>query len=288
MHPLVAYSRVFNFVEVNTTFYEIPKIESVKAWRKIAPNNFTFSVRCNKKLTHELEFNSVPENFEILGKMTEICNVLKSEFLHFQTPPSFDFDRTNTEKLKNFFESVDKTDIRFVLEPRTRKPLNPLFVKVLEDQNIIHCVDLLKGKLPIYKSNILYTRLFGKGYHNIYQPLDSELKNVYNIASGKEFKKAVITVHSNRMFKDAGRFKIYKETGEFPKVTKSVGVDSLAEVLGEDAIFPSSKQELINHQGWKVIDLTPSKRVHARNLLQELPEKTYYGIQDITQALGDL
>ena len=130
--------------------------------------------------------------------------------------------------------------------------------------------------------------LFGKGYHNIYQPLDSELKNVYNIASGKEFKKAVITMHSNRMFKDAGRFKIYKETGEFPKVTKSVGVDSLAEVLGEDAIFPSSKQELINHQGWKVIDLTPSKRVHARNLLQELPEKTYYGIQDITQALGDL
>jgi hypothetical protein len=117
--------------------------------------------------------------------------------------------------------------------------------------------------------------------------LDSELKNVYNIASEKEFKKVMIIMHSNRMFKDAGRFKIYKETGEFPKVTKSVGLDSLAEVLREDAIFPSSKQQLINHQGWKVIDLTPSKRVHASDLLQRIPEKTYYGIKDITQALGD-
>jgi hypothetical protein len=157
---------------------------------------------------------------------------------------------------------------------------------MLEDQNIIHCVDLLKGKLPIHKSEILYTRLFGKGYHNIYQPLDSELKYVYKMASQEGVKKAVITMHSNRMFKDAGRFKIYKETGEFPKVTKSIGVDSLAEVLREDAIFPSSKDELINHQGWKVIDLTSSKRIHASDLLQKMPKKTYYGIQDIIQALG--
>jgi hypothetical protein len=90
-------------------------------------------------------------------------------------------------------------------------------------------------------------------------------------------------MHSNRMFKDAARFKIYKESGKFPMVTKSVGVDSLAEVINEDAIFPSSKEELISRHGWKVIDLTATNRVRALDLLQKLPEKTYYRVDDIVQ-----
>jgi hypothetical protein len=158
---------------------------------------------------------------------------------------------------------------------------------MLQDLNIIHCVDLLKVKEPAYLNDILYTRLFGKGHHNVYQPLDSELKQIYETTSQEDVKKAVVTSHSVRMFKDAARFKIYKETGEFPMVTKSTGIDSLIEVLKEDARFPSNKNELINHLGWKVIDLTPKKRVHASDLLQKLPEKTYYDIDDIVQMLGD-
>jgi hypothetical protein len=155
------------------------------------------------------------------------------------------------------------------------------------DLNLIHCIDLLKGIEPAYRSDILYTRLFGKGTHNIYQPLDSELKQVAQIASKEGTKKAVITMHSNRMFKDAARFKIYKEKGEFPMVTKSTGLNSLAEVLREDAKFPSTKTELLDHQGWKLIDLTSQERVRASDLLQKLPEKTYYRISDIVQLLGD-
>jgi hypothetical protein len=89
------------------------------------------------------------------------------------------------------------------------------------------------------------------------------------------------------MFKDAARFKIYKETGEFPQVTKSTGIDSLIEVLREDARFPSSKTELIDHQGWKIIDLTSTQRILAKKLLQKLPDKTYNGIGDIIHTLGD-
>jgi uncharacterized protein YecE (DUF72 family) len=65
IHPLAAYSRAFDFVEVNSTFYEIPKIKRVESWRRIIPPDFEFSVRCNKNLTYELKFESVPETFEI-------------------------------------------------------------------------------------------------------------------------------------------------------------------------------------------------------------------------------
>ena len=287
VNPLEAYSRAFNFVEVNSTFYEIPKMKMVEYWRKRVPEDFEFSVRCNKMLTHELMFESVPEAFRILDTMVRICEILKAEILHFQTPPSFTYNKINGKKVKDFFKSTKLNNLRIALEIRSPILLDPSFVKTIQDLNIIHCVDLLKGIKPAFQSDILYTRLFGKGHHNIYQPLDIELKQIDKAASKEGIKKAVITMHSNRMFKDAARFKIYKETGEFPMVTKSTGINSLAEVLKEDARFPSNKTELLNHQGWKIIDLTPNKRVHASDILQKLPEKTYYTIDDIVQTLEE-
>jgi uncharacterized protein YecE (DUF72 family) len=34
MHPLQAYSKAFNFVEVNSTFYEIPPLKVAASWRR--------------------------------------------------------------------------------------------------------------------------------------------------------------------------------------------------------------------------------------------------------------
>ena len=287
MHPLKAYSQAFNFVEVNSTFYEIPKMNTVKSWRKTVPENFEFSVRCNQILTHELMFESVPKAYEILDQMVKICKILKAEILHFQTPPSFEYDSTRIEKIKNFIASANLDKVRITLEPRTSTPIKSDFVNMIKKLNIIHCVDLLEVTEPAYDNDILYTRLFGNGYHNIYQPLDCELRQIDQTASREGIKKAYVTSHSVRMFKDAARFKIYKETGDFPMVTKSTGIDSLVEVLKEDARFPTNKTELINHQGWKIVDLTPSRRVHASDFLAKLPEKTYYGMDDIVQILGN-
>jgi hypothetical protein len=42
---------------------------------------------------------------------------------------------------------------------------------------------------------------------------------------------------------------------------------------------------LIDHQGWKVVDLTLDKRVHLSELLSKIPEKTYCDVAEVTQAL---
>jgi len=284
--PLSVYSRAFNFVEVNSTFYEIPKLESVKSWRRKVPADFTFSVRCNQILTHKLGFEPVRESYEIYEKMEKICEILKSEFIYFQTPASFHYTKNNVKKIQDFFSSINSKTIRPVLESRDSEPLTENFVDTLKELDIVHCVDILKEVEPCYKSDVIYTRLFGKGYHNIYQPLDSELENVYRTCSREGTKKAVIVSHSNRMFKDAARFKIYKETGEFPQVTRSTGVESIIEVLSEDTIFPVTKKDLVDQQGWKLFDLLSHKRAHIADVLNDLSEKTYYGIRDIIQELG--
>jgi len=150
---------------------------------------------------------------------------------------------------------------------------------------MIHCIDLSKDEEPAYKSDILYSRLFGKGYHNIYQPTDLELKEIDRKVIKEEPKTAIINFHFIRMYKDAARFKIYQKTRKFPMVTKFTGISSLEEVLTEDAHFPSNKQYLMDHQGWKLVDMTVDKRVYASDLLQRLPEKTYNSVTEVIKML---
>jgi uncharacterized protein YecE (DUF72 family) len=285
LHPLAAYSQAFNFVEVNSTFYKIPDLRRVSSWRRMVPSDFEFSVRCNQKLTHDLRFQNTEETFQVLERMIAICKVLNSEFLHFQTPPSFQPSKSNGKIIGDFFSTINLGEIRPIIEIRSQNPLDSNFAEVLRELNFVHSVDLLKGEEPTYRADLLYTRIFGKGFHNIYQPLDSELREVDRVASQGNHKKAVITMNSNRMFKDAARFLIYKETGDFPMVTKSTGVNSLAEVLSEDAKFPSTKKDLVDRQGWKVIDLSREERVRASHLLDKLPDKTYYSIDEIVEVL---
>jgi uncharacterized protein YecE (DUF72 family) len=286
LHPLVAYSKAFDFVEVNSTFYEIPSLKLVESWRRLVPPNFEFAVRCNRALTHKYKFQPILEAFQVLKRMAIICNTLEAKVLHMQTPATFQPIKTNVDLIRNFFSSADLKGVRVALEMRSSgRSLNPGLVKVMQDYNMVHCVDLSKDEEPAYESDILYSRLFGKGPHNIYQPTDEELRKINRKASRGKHKTVAVSFHFVRMYKDAARFKIYKETGKFPMVTKSTGLDSLTEVLREDAKFPSSKEELIRHQGWKLIDLTEDKRVHATYMLEKLPEKTYNSVDEVVQTL---
>jgi hypothetical protein len=104
-------------------------------------------------------------------------------------------------------------------------------------------------------------------------------------ASSGSFEKVAMSFHFVRMYKDAARLKIYKQTGKFPNITKSVGLYSLDEILSEDAHFPMTKQELIYSQGWKLFDMTKDRRMHASDLLTKLPERTYSNINEVIEGL---
>jgi len=94
-----------------------------------------------------------------------------------------------------------------------------------------------------------------------------------------------MSFHFVKMYKDAARMKIYKQTGKFPKVTGSTGIASLEEILSEDAKFPATKQELVQNQGWKLFDYTPTERIHASRFLEKLPDRIYAGIDDVKEKL---
>jgi len=146
-------------------------------------------------------------------------------------------------------------------------------------------VDLSKVQRPAYTNEVLYTRLFGQGYKNIYQFDDEEFKNILHKTQVSGSKSAFLNFHGVRMYKDAARMKIFKETESFPQLTKNIGINSLIDVLNEDAIFPTTKNQIIEEQGWKVYDHTKNLHIHAWIPLSKVPSKIYERMNDLVDEL---
>ncbi len=279
---LKAYSEHFNFVEVNYTFYKYPSCRMVERWRQNTPENFTFTMRCHQDLTHRVGLKPVSNAYIVFDRMMEIHRTLNASFLHLLSPPSYVFDDSRIQDAKDFFSTVNSKRIQLAWEVRSQ--MTSKLASLMRDFEIVSSVDLSTEE-PVWKSDVIYTRLFGKGKHNVYQFTDEELVKIDQKILKAKPRTAIVAYHGVRMNSDASRFKVYKETGRFPTVTEFTGVDSAKAVLQEDAKFPSTKAELIEHQGWKIVDLRSDKRVHLASLLSKLPDKTYSSIQEVLEGL---
>ncbi len=86
---LAEYASVFNTVEGSTTFYAIPSEASVTAWDKAAPEDFRFSFKLPKLITHELKLQrcdlSVTRFFERIEPLHNRMGPIM-----IQLPPGFD------------------------------------------------------------------------------------------------------------------------------------------------------------------------------------------------------
>ncbi|MGA3290221.1 MAG: DUF72 domain-containing protein [Candidatus Bathyarchaeia archaeon] len=86
---LKAYSEIFNFVEVNNTFYQYPPIRAVESWRRIVPREFTFSLRCHQDLTHKIGLKPVDKAYEVFYKMKQYAEILRTPYLILETPVGY-------------------------------------------------------------------------------------------------------------------------------------------------------------------------------------------------------
>jgi uncharacterized protein YecE (DUF72 family) len=282
---LKAYSEVFNFVEVNYTFYEYPDLHMVEQWRRTVPFDFTFSVRCHQDLTHRIGLKPVDEAYEVLGKMRIFCDILESPFLVLETPASYVINHEEAKQVRDLFSSFNFRGVNLVWEMRA--PITKDALDLMRDFNMIECVDL-SINAPSVELDIVYSRLFGRGKHNIWQFTDDELLTIDHEVESIQPRIAALSYHGVKMNMDAARYMQYKKTGSFVPITDFIGVDSARAILFEDTPFPISKSELIENQGWKVFDLTLDKRVHLAELLGDIPDKTYNSVDEVADALEEV
>ena len=280
---LKAYSSAFDFVEVNSTYYEYPSPWTVSQWRRIVPKDFEFALRCHKDIVEAFRSKRGPTISVVVGRMETICRTLHASVLAVLLPG----DRLEEERLAAGLDELLSTfsanETRVAVEFRGGPPTDRV-LKLIEKNDAIQCVDISREQ-PRYDLDILYTRLFGNGQDIIYEFDDDELRNIASKASAPKFEKSILAFHGVRMYRDAARLKAFLKAGDFPTITGQVGLDSLRTVLEEDARFPAEKAELVNLQGWKLFDLNPKKRVRAREYLSKLPDETYSSLDSIISSL---
>jgi hypothetical protein len=214
--------------------------------------------------------------------MLRYCEILKAPFLVLETPVGYAMNKQEVKNARDFFSSSNLGGVRIVWE--IRAPLTSSVSDFMQDFSIVHSVDLSRAE-PFFDSDVVYSRLFGKGLHNIYQFTDEELIEIDEKANKPGVKIVALSYHGLRMNTDAARFVHYKKTGEFMPATPFTGVESIRAVLSEDAKFPSSRKELAAHQGWKVVDMSANRRVRLHELLSKISDKTFGSVDEVVAAL---
>jgi len=54
------YSKFFNFVEIDSTYYTIPSRFAVRAWKDKTPSDFKFTLKFPKIITHKKNSRMCP------------------------------------------------------------------------------------------------------------------------------------------------------------------------------------------------------------------------------------
>ena len=152
------YSKSFDTVEVNTTFYHFPSEKTLKNWYKQVPKKFLFSVKANQLITHRKRLHECKDLLRIFFQGTKILKEKLGPIL-FQLPPSF---KQNTERLSDFI-SLLKSNLKYVFEFRNDTWFNDETYAILKKANIALCITDLGGKLSPLEvtASFVYIRLHG-------------------------------------------------------------------------------------------------------------------------------
>jgi uncharacterized protein YecE (DUF72 family) len=110
------YARVFDTVEIDSSFYAIPTEASVQSWRARAPEGFQYSLKLPREITHERRLYESGEPLKrfcerIVGLEEKLASVL------IQLPP--DFSPRSYDAIERFVPLLP-TGISFAVEFRDR------------------------------------------------------------------------------------------------------------------------------------------------------------------------
>lgn len=185
------YAEHLNSLELNVTFYRFPTLELMQGWYKKSPENFIFSVKAPRIITHYKQFIDCKE---LLNDFYNVCEIgLKNKLgcLLFQLPPSIQFSEG---KLEEIVESLHP-GFRNVIEFRHVSWWNKKVFDILSDQKITFC-SVSHPTMPasiITTTPIIYVRLHGvpKMFYSDYK--FEELEKLFSIIEDKKnIKKAYV------------------------------------------------------------------------------------------------
>lgn len=137
------YSRHFKTVEINSSFYHEIRDTTYINWYEKTPDNFIFSVKINRFITHIKKLNDPRESWErFIGN----ANSLKEKLgpILFQLPPNLEADK---ERIENLLKIVPKK-YKIAIEPRHPSWFSDEVYEILKKYNAVMVIAESGGRWP--------------------------------------------------------------------------------------------------------------------------------------------
>lgn len=154
------YSKVFDYVEIDSTFYRIPNQFMARRWHRATPDNFRFTVKMPGVITHKKRLRDVENELEIFFK---VMNPLHDKVLCLliQLPPSMQV-KEGMHKLEQLIPILD-SKFRYTVEPRHSSWFIDEAYDFFADNNICMVWTQLAELQtpPIVTTDFLYIRFIG-------------------------------------------------------------------------------------------------------------------------------
>jgi uncharacterized protein YecE (DUF72 family) len=188
------YSQIFDYVEIDSSFYRMPNKFMVKNWAKKTPDNFRFTAKFPKVITHDKHLVDVDEVYTFFNNIEPLQE--KTLALLIQLPPSMQI-MPGLEGLKELVRLLDGR-FRYAVEVRHPSWFQDLAYNFFANNDI----SLVWSQLarmstpPIVTTDFLYVRFIGdrsineKDFGKIQKDRVLEMKRwadqVKRVESGRE------------------------------------------------------------------------------------------------------
>jgi uncharacterized protein YecE (DUF72 family) len=94
------YAERFSAVEINNTFYRMPKASMLESWAQKVPSGFLFVLKASQQITHRKRLKKAGEPLEYLLRTASVLGAQLGPVL-FQLPPYF---KKDVSRLREFLD----------------------------------------------------------------------------------------------------------------------------------------------------------------------------------------
>lgn len=128
---LEEYAQRFPIVEIDSTFYGVPRATTIQGWRERTPEDFRFAAKFPKLITHEKKLDRARGDAEaFVGTMQALGDKLAVLILQF----AYDFTPDYSDRLDEFLSDLPEGP-RYAVEVRNRAWLTPDLGEMLSNHN---------------------------------------------------------------------------------------------------------------------------------------------------------
>ena len=157
----------FNSVEVNSSFYRLPKAEIVRNWGDAAPPGFEFALKMWRGITHYNKLRNAGPNLARFLEVAEALAPIRRAPMLLQLPPNQRIDLPKLDQFLSEFAGASDRHWRLAVEFRHDSWLEPQTLATLDRHDAGLCVHDMRGQGAVVESNqqptFVYVRRHGSG-----------------------------------------------------------------------------------------------------------------------------